>query len=149
VTPEATESVLVGALRQLTEEIRLLRTDMARQRPASERDAADALQTIARAVQHRTFSAAELTEFATKLDTPEALALRGLLNRHRALKGPRAGRLLARYEGQIHDGLLLERVGKDNCGLMWRIGDVSGSTSSPSSLSLVTSSISSMTIGTP
>jgi hypothetical protein len=126
---DAAETALVTAVRELIEEIRSLRGDLAHARPASEKRVdANVLQAINRAVEGRTFTAAELVTHALKVDTEPARALYRALNQDGALSGRRAGKLLARLEGRTLDGLVLAAVGEESAGLVWLVSWVSGVT---------------------
>jgi hypothetical protein len=113
--PDTTEALL----RELVEEVRGLRADLARERgrsPARDASVEALLPVLAAAVADRAFTSREVVEHAV-VDG----ALRAALDKAGVVTGRQLGKWLRRAEGRAIAGVRLERIGTDRDGVIWRV----------------------------
>jgi hypothetical protein len=104
-------------LREIRDEVRGLRADLAPRRSPTRADHGKHLRAISAVVGARVFSVAELIEHGMIVEGEAVraaiVALVGELN------GRKLGKLLRDIEGREIAGLRVERVGEDSRGIIW------------------------------
>lgn len=111
------DSDALSLLREIRDELRLLRADLAGHGRRPQTDAANLLRLIATFAGDRAFSARELVDHA-KLPTSSDL-LAAIVAAVGTVNPRKLGKCLRRLEGLDLDGLRLEVVGVDRSGLIW------------------------------
>lgn len=107
------------ALREIRDELRLLRAGKAGRGRQPQTSAANLLRLIAEFVGDRFFSARELAEHAA---LPASSELHAAIVGAVGVANPRRlGKYFRRIEGQELDGLHMKAIGNDRDGLIWRV----------------------------